>query len=117
MYFKKFIERLPQIKPPAISKQEVFDQCDEIKTNVSESAKNKIPRTTVTFCINASKPRGFCLLNKSVAPPESAVEALSFLAGCIITAITISTDTIISSTNNKLYKILASLKNSIFTLM
>ena len=56
-------------------------------TRAKDSAKNTTPKTAVTFCINASNPRGFCLLNNSVAPPDKAEDALSVLAGCIKTAI------------------------------
>ena len=68
------------------------------------TGKNKIPKIVVTFCINASNPRGFCLLNNSLEPPERAVEALSFLAGCIITAIIINIEIITNNVNNTLYK-------------
>lgn len=64
------------------------------------------PRIAVTFCINASKPRGFCLLNKSVAPPDSAVDALSVLAGCIKTDIMIKTETINNNVKSILYNLL-----------
>ena len=72
-------------------------------TKAKDNAKNTTPKKAVTFCINASKPRGFCLLNNSVAPPDKAEDALSVLAGCIKTAIMINTDTINKSVKSILY--------------
>ena len=74
------------------------------KTLRKHTTKKTIPRTVVTFCIKASKPRAFCFENNSSAPPLKADIASLCFEGCIITAIIINTLTTNKIVINKLYK-------------